>query len=225
MYSGKSGFGIFKTTDGGNSWRFLNYSEVDYTYTLAIHPQNPDIVYSGYNPKPFQDFAMVRKTRTEGKHGRPFSKWRLRRYHLCMYRSANPDTVYAGAQATMPSMGEQDAGADWNRLYSPLNFTNVHTMAADPGRPDIAYAGVWGGGTYRTVDKGESWTRLENDPTDSAIAIMPDSQDSDVLYIADRTAPKVYRSGDDGKSWTTYFDAGDEYYRVLSAAISDCDPS
>lgn len=227
MYSVKSGFGIFKTTDGGNSWRFLNYSEVDYTYTLAIHPQNPDIVYSGYNPKPFQDFAMVRKTADGGETWETILEVEGSEgiTSVCI-DPANPDTVYAGSTGDDAGLWvSRNAGADWNRLYSPLNFTNVHTMAADPGRPDIAYAGVWGGGTYRTVDKGESWTRLENDPTDSAIAIMPDSQDSDVLYIADRTAPKVYRSGDDGKSWTTYFDAGDEYYRVLSAAISDCDPS
>ena len=65
IYALKSGFGIFKSSDGGRSWQFLHQSEVDYTYSIVVHPSNPDIVYSGYLPKPFQEFAMVRQT-TDG---------------------------------------------------------------------------------------------------------------------------------------------------------------
>ncbi|MHA2277520.1 MAG: WD40/YVTN/BNR-like repeat-containing protein, partial [Candidatus Kariarchaeaceae archaeon] len=62
IYAIKSGFGIFRSEDGGKVWDFLAKSDVDYTYTFAIHPTDPNIVYSGYNPKPFQEWAMVRKS-------------------------------------------------------------------------------------------------------------------------------------------------------------------
>jgi len=227
IYAVKSGFGIFKSENGGENWEFLNNSEVDYSYNLEIDPENPDVVYSGNNPKPFQNFAMIRKTEDGGE------TWKTALNlegsngitSICVDPNKS-DTVYAG------SIGEdaglwvsRNAGDDWNRLCSQLSFTNVHNMATDPIRPEIAYAGVWGGGTYRTEDKGKSWKRLNNDPTDSAIAILPDRSSRGVLYIADRMTPKVYKSIDDGETWTTYFDAGERYYRILSAEISESDPS
>jgi len=226
LYALKSGFGLFKTTDKGMSWTFLDQSEIDYTYTLAIHPENADIVYSGYNPKPFQDFAMIRKTEDggdtwetsleiEGSDG----------ITSVVLDPSDPDTVYAGSIGEDPGLwASYNGGGSWNRLCESLTFTNVHTMAADPVQPDVAYAGVWGGGTWKTLDGGQSWARLANDPTDSAIAILIDSQHTDTVYLADRMTPRVYKTTGDGR-WTTWFDAGDGYYRILAAAIAPSDPS
>ena len=36
--------------------------------------------------------------------------------------------------------------------------------------------------------------------------------------------PRVYQSAGDG-AWTTLFDAGEDYYRMMAAAISQSDPS
>ena len=227
MYAIKNGFGLFKTTDGGNSWGFLDQSEVDYTYTIAVDPQNPDIAYSGYNPKPFQNFAMIRGTRDGGV------TWKTK---LMLEGSkgvtsvaidpSHPQTVYAGSIGDDAGLWvSQDEGESWGRLCEPLTFANVHTMATDPNRPDVAYAGVWGGGTYKTEDRGNSWTRLAYDPTDSAVAILLDRNDKNALYLADRTTPRIFKSADEGKTWATYFDAGKDYYRVMAAAISQDNPS
>ena len=226
LYAIKNGFGIFKTTDRGREWRFLDQSEIDYTYTLAVHPDNDDILYSGYNPKPFQDFAMIRKTQDGG------DSWETSLEvagsdgvtSVAIDPSA-PETVYAGSIGEDPGLwASHDDGNSWQRLCEELTFTNVHTMTADPVTPGTAYAGVWGGGTWKTEDGGQSWTRLTNDPTDSAIAILLDSRNTDTIYLADRMTPRVYQSAGDG-AWTTLFDAGEDYYRMMAAAISQSDPS
>ena len=66
QYAVKGGFGIFKSTNGGFGWDFLHRSEVDYSYSLAVHPTDPDTVFSGYVPKPFQDWAMLRRSQDGG---------------------------------------------------------------------------------------------------------------------------------------------------------------
>jgi len=226
IYALKNGFGIFKSTNGGEYWQFQHQSEVDYTYSMAVHPTNPSILYSGYSRKPFQDWAMVRQTTDGG------NSWRTA---LIVPDAAAvtsvvidpnaPDTVYAGSTGESGSVWvSRDAGNSWSNVNEHFNFTNIHVMAIDPCNPDVAYAGVWGGGTFVTSDAGQSWSRLRNDPTISASAILVDPNDSDVIYLGDRTLPRIYRTIDGGATWSTFFDAGPGYYRVLTVALAPSDP-
>jgi photosystem II stability/assembly factor-like uncharacterized protein len=226
LYALKNGFGIFKSADGGHSWNFLHQSEIDYTYSLAVHPTDPDVVYSGYSPKPFQRWAMVRQSSDGGL------TWRT---SLSVPHSSGvtsvavdphaPDRVYAGsAGAGGRVWATHDGGDHWSTPNPAFNFTNLHVLTVDPSDPDVAYAGVWGGGTFRTADGGATWTRLPRDPTPSAAAILVHPTDPDRIYIADRNAPRIYRTLDGGTTWETFFDAGTGYYRVLSAALAPGDP-
>ncbi len=222
IYALKMGFGIFKTTNFGGSWDFLHQSEIDYTYSMAVHPTNPNVIYSGYNPKPFQDWAMIRKSEDGGMKWKTSLKIsRSKGITSIVIDPNNPNTLYAG------SVGERgfvwttkDGGKNWKILNPYLNFTNVHVFTTDPNNPEVAYAGVWGGGTYKTTDSGKTWKRLSNDPTISASAIMVSPLDSDVIYLADRTSPRIYVTRNGGKTWRVLFDAGKKYYRVLSATIA-----
>jgi len=227
IYALKNGFGIFKSNDYGNSWQFLHQSEIDYTYSIAVHPTDPNIVYSGFNPKPFQNWAMVRQSSDGGE------SWRTA-LHVPNATSVSsiaidpnkPETVYAGSTSDAGGIiwVSNDSGDNWTNLNDKFNFVNIHTMVIDPNNSNIAYVGIWGGGTYKTVDGGTSWDRLTNDPTISASAIIIDHRDSNVIYIADRTAPRIYQTVDRGNTWSTYFDAGAAHYRVLCAAIAPGNP-
>ena len=100
IYTVKNGFGIFKSENGGNDWRFLHQSGIDYTYSLAVHPHNADIIYSGYNPKPFQDWAMVRRSLDGGDSWEtvleiPHSKG----ITSVAIDTNNPDIIYAAVKA------------------------------------------------------------------------------------------------------------------------------
>ena len=226
IYALKSGFGIFKTTNAGGSWQFLHQSEIDYTYTIAIDPTNPDIVYSGYNPKPFQKWAMIRKTTDGGE------TWRTSLYvpdatglTSVAIDHSNPDTVYAGSTGKGGYIWvSRNAGDSWGKVNENFNFTNIHVMTVDPINPNVAYAGIWGGGTFKTTDGGQSWNQLPNDPTISSSAILVDPSNPDIIYLGDRTSPRIFHSNNGGETWKTLFNAGAGYYRVLSAALAPGTP-
>ncbi|MHA2210534.1 MAG: WD40/YVTN/BNR-like repeat-containing protein, partial [Candidatus Thorarchaeota archaeon] len=228
LYAVKSGFGLFRSDDGGELWDFLAKSDVDYSYTIAIHPTNPNIVYSGYNPKPFQDWAMVRMSVDGG------TTWQTvlnvtgsNGITSVAIDPNNPTTVYAG------SIGETggeiyktiDAGLNWTKLND--NFTMCTVMAqpqlvVDPSNPAVAYAGTWLGGTWKTMDAGATWNLLENAPI-SATAIRMDAQNSNILYLADRSTPTVWKSFDAGATWFDIADFSSYGAFLVNNVVADGD--
>ena len=214
IYALKSGFGIFKSADSGFSWAFLHPSEVDYTYSLAVHPTNPDIVFSGYSPKPFQDWAMVRRSIDGGENWSTV----LNITHSDGITSIaidpqNTNTVYAGS--TGPSNGgggqiyrSNNGGDVWiplNPHFSMLTVWGQPQLIGDPTNPATAYAATWLGGTWKTVDAGQTWTPLDKAPQ-SSTALSLDPLNPNVIYAADRTAPIVWKSTDSGATWTSIAD-------------------
>ena len=62
-------------------------------------------------------------------------------------------------------------------LNEYFNFTTIHSFAVPSNNSPVAYAGVWGGGTYKTTDYGNTWEKLESDEVFSAAAIAVDPED------------------------------------------------
>ena len=228
MYVLSNGFGIFKgaRVEDNWNWEFLKLSEVDYTYSLAVDPENADVLYSGYSRKPFETAAKVTASYDGGEN------WFLslniegaEAVTSVVVDPQNSDVVYAA------STGEEggalwvsrDKGGNWQRLNEQFNFTTIHSFAVPAGDSPIAYAGVWGGGTYRTADYGANWTKLDGKETFSVAAIALDPADPDIVYVADRTEPILYRSADGGESWDLHFDAGPEYRRLMSVTLDPTD--
>lgn len=214
VYTLKSGFGIFKSPNGGQGWDFLHQSEVDYTYSLAVHPSNPDIVYSGYSPKPFQDWAMVRRS-TDG--GLSWSTV-LSVTHSSGITSVaidpqNPNTVYSASTGRSNEGGGQvyrsaDSGDHWTQLnphFTMLTVWGQPQLTGDPAQPSTAYAATWLGGTWKTTDAGQNWALLDGAPQ-SSTALSLDPADPGVVYAADRTAPRVWKSADAGETWSVVAD-------------------
>jgi len=227
LYASKKGFGIFKSTHNGRCWTHLSEAEVDYTSCIAVDPTNPDVVYSGTLPKPFEKEAVLRQTDDGG------ITWRTT---LTIPDSTgitsvaidpgNPDTVYAGSTGQGGIVWSSlDAGDTWSIKNDHFNFTNVHSFAVDPSNVDVAFAGVWGGGTFMTSDAGQTWTRYPADETDSVMAIMVDSINADTIYVGDRMAPNIYHTLDGGVTWDTFFYPGPLYYRTFCAALAPGDPT
>ena len=226
IYAVKSGYGIFKSTDGGNKWEFLRHSEVDYTYSLAIHPTNSNIVYSGYNPKPFQDWAMVRKTTDGG------DSWKTvlnvsssKGITSVAIDFNNPNTIYAG------SISEQggeiyksiNAGVSWAKLND--NFTMCTVMGqpqliVDPNNPSIAYTGTWLAGTWKTFDGGINWELLHEAPV-SATALSIDPQNSNNIFLADRSTPTLWKSSDGGATWNEIADFSSDGAFLVNRVVAD----
>ena len=209
LYACKGGFGIFRSTNGGQTWDFLHQSEVDYTYALAVHPRNPRIVYSGYSPKPFQDWAFVRRSKNGGETwdtvlNVPHSKG----ITSLAIDPQNPNRVYAGSAGSGADGGGRiylsvnggDAWTPVNPHFTMCTIWGQPQLTGHPSDPMTAYAATWLGGTWKTTDAGRTWTLLEQAPL-SSTALAVDPANPAVIYAADRTAARVWRSADGGKTW------------------------
>lgn len=205
IYALKNGFGIYRSRDAGRNWSFLNQSEVDYTYTLAVHPSDPDIVFSGYNPKPFQDWAMIRRATDGGDSWDtvlhvPDSKG----VTSIVYAPSDPTIMYAASCGPQGQIFiSRDGGSSWDVLNEHFTMCTVwgqSQLIINPDRPTTAYIGTWLGGTWKTTDAGAHWDLLDQAPV-SATALSMDPADKDAIYLADRSAPKVWRTLDGGTTW------------------------
>ena len=227
LYAVKSGFGIWRSDDGGDHWRFLLNSEIDYSYGLAVSPNDANIIFSGYNPKPFETSAKIRRSLDGGDTwDTPLTIDGSTGVTSIVIDPQESSRVYAGsASATGGQVWQSnDSGASFSAI-SGLSFANVHAFAGRPGDTSSAIAALWGGGTYITDDSGATWTELVEPPTVSASAVLIPADEPSSFYLADRASPKIFRASGSGAlpSWSVYFDAGENYYRVLAAALAPSD--
>lgn len=112
-----------------------------------------------------------------------------------MYRS--------GHSPSKPSLGVQSStdGATWTHLADvaspPVDF---HAMAVSFADPKTLWGWDSGGrGTFRSIDGGKEWTRLETDGLERQIYVLSGPAEPNVVLAG--IASGLYRSSDGGSSW------------------------
>lgn len=117
--------------------------------------------------------------------------------------AVNPGTgaLFVGAG---PIYRSDDAGRTWTKLDgipTTREGVNIAAIAIDPRNPKVMYASGSGIAVIKSVDGGETWTRIAAGlPSDSTEAFAIDAQDSSKLYVWTLGAG-LYRSKDAGASW------------------------
>jgi len=156
--------GIYKSTDGGESWRPVKSGlpEVDLgRIGLAISPVDPDVVYAIVEAA--EDKSGFYRSTDGGE------SWEKRSDHVSSspqyYQElfADPharDRVYS--LSTFSDVSE-DGGATWNRVGSDARHVDDHALWIDPGDTDHLLIGC-DGGLYESFDRGTTWRFFENLP-------------------------------------------------------------
>ena len=178
------GRGVWKSTDGGKTWRYLGLPESGAIGKLLVHPTNPDIVYVAALGHPFgrNKERGVYRTRDGGATWEQVLFLNDGTGAVTLSISPdNPDEVYAGMSRierkpwTMISGGpdggvykSSDGGTNWRKLAGGLPTGNVGKVGVtvSPANPKRVWALVEaepGGGLYRSDDRGESWTLVNSD--------------------------------------------------------------
>jgi photosystem II stability/assembly factor-like uncharacterized protein len=233
LYASEGGRGLFRSDDGGATWRMVPGVPGVHTAALAVHPADPNFVLSG------EMGGVVRRSRDGGRTGQIVLEVdgaaaitsvaidpRVEPYFPRGKQPADPTRLYAASSGSRGQVWySNDAGEAWKPLNPAFNFTNVRVLAAAPRRPGVVYAAVWGGGTWRTQDAGQTWERVPGDPALSAAGVAIDPTNENVIYIADATAPRIYRSVDGGDHWETVFDGAGSYEHMGALALAPSDPN
>ncbi|MBU2492076.1 MAG: glycosyl hydrolase [Bacteroidetes bacterium] len=174
------GDGIYKSEDGGKSWKNMGLKTSEHIGGIAIDPNDPNIIYAAAMG-PLRKSGGERgifKTIDGGKSWENVLK--ISENTGCYEVHMDPrhsNILYAVAHQRMrklytgvsggPESGiykTTDYGKTWNKLSGGLPSDNVGRIGMDisPVNPDLLYAVIEakeGQGFYRSTDRGASWTK------------------------------------------------------------------
>ena len=118
----------------------------------------------------------------------------------------------AACAATAPPDAMADGALRWRQI-GPFRAGWATMVEGVPTKPGIFYAATAGGGLWRTVDVGRTWTSLfDKGPASSIGAIAVAPSNPDILYLGTgQPEPRydvqaglgVFKSVDGGRSWTS----------------------
>lgn len=216
------GDGVYKSTDGGKTWKHLGLEQTRHIGKVHIHPQNPDLVYvaalgHAHGPNPERG---VYRTRDGGATWEQilFRSDKAGAIDLAMDPN-NPRILYASfweAQRmphTLISGGEDssifkstDGGDTWTEITRsaglPTGLLGKVGLAISPAKAGRLWAIVEAedGAVFRSDDWGESWQRLCEDRPLRARAwyyqhIIADPQDAETVWVLNVMAWKSIDGG------------------------------
>ena len=81
------------------------------------------------------------------------------------------ETIYAGSEVGI--YRSDDKGATWHLIESPMDGSQIWSIAVHPENPDIILAGTKPSAVYQSQNKGESWELLPLDLADKCFAGAP----------------------------------------------------
>ncbi|MEP6833036.1 MAG: hypothetical protein ABJB74_06560 [Gemmatimonas sp.] len=208
--------GIFKTTDGGKTWKNTLYvSDSTGAMDVEVNPANPNILYawmSRIERKPWTIISGSREggfyTSTDGgdtwkRGGTGLPPDLIGKANLAV-TAANPQRIYALIEA-LPGGGlyrSDNGGANWQLVNSTPGLTQrpfyYTTISGDPSNADIVYAGAET--FYKSTDAGKTLAPFRTPHTDNHdIWINPN--DGNTMVQANDGGANV--STDGGRTWST----------------------
>lgn len=189
------GDGVYKSTDGGQSWNNVGLPESRHIGRIALHPTDPDVVYvaaMGHLWGPNPERGLYRST--DGGES----------WELILFVDEDTGVVDVALDPEDPQIVY---AASYQRRRRPFGF----------------HGGGPGGGLWKSTDGGESWVRLNDlapanglpEGEVGRIGISIYRSDPRIVYVSveqgfrynastaylERRAG-IYRSEDRGESWT-----------------------
>lgn len=190
-WMGTAGGGVFKTTDGGQSWQPMSDKYFGGTVgSVQVSASNPDIVWVGGGETDIRGNTApgdgLWKTTDAGKTWTRMPYFDVRN-HITRVRihPTNPNIVWVGVLGHAFGHNEQrgvfkttDGGATWTKTLYRNDSTGVSDLIVDPNDPNVLYAALWlafrtpwsmnsggaGGGLFKSTDGGDTWREITANP-------------------------------------------------------------
>jgi Sortilin, neurotensin receptor 3, len=200
---GTVGSGAWTSPDGGESWRRVRsglWGE-SRVFGVAVHPREPRTLFAGADDG-------IYKSRDGGQSferlDSPMNKmdvWKI------AFDPVDPDTIFAG---TRPAalFRSKDGGQNWQQLRVDMvedcpnvGVPRVTALTVDPSDRNIVWAGVEVDGVRRSLDGGETWTRIAGGLSDPDIHDVAVCAAGNARTVLTSTPREIFASSDKGESW------------------------
>ena len=156
--------GLFRRSPGEGDWQALTHGlpENVEVRTIAVHPQNPNVIYVGTQVGPYRSTDAGEHWERLGFPDRDTVIWTL------SIHPTRPNVLYAGA-APVALYRSEDGGDNWHKipqLISPGHCeiagfdTRTIRITVDPSRPNDIYVALEVCGVMRSTDAGETWSDM-----------------------------------------------------------------
>ena len=190
-YFGAVGGGLWKTTDGGQTWNPVTDGQIKSSSVgaVAVSNSNPDIIYIGMGETELRGNIMqgdgVYKSIDAGKSWNHIGLADTQAISKIRIHPKNPDVVYVAALGHPYGNNKErgvfksiDGGKSWNNILFKSSKTGAIDMILDPNNPEVIYASFWqvyrtpykmlGGGPecslYKSINGGKSWDEISDNP-------------------------------------------------------------
>ncbi len=225
--------GVFKTTDGGKSWRKVLYRD-DKTggVDISIDPNNPDVMYAALWEAYRNEYTMssggpgsgLFKSTDGGEHWKEITRNAGLPLGLdgkigVAVSGADSNRVYALVENDNGGLfSSDDAGTTWKLVNSSRSirqraFYYTH-VAADPKNRDIVY--MLNVGTVRSTDGGKTSQSFAGGDSHD-LWIDPDNSDH-VLHASDGGGAVTTSASSPSRTWTSRAYPTPQLYHIVATS-------
>ena len=188
FYFGSVDGGVWKTIDAGVTWKpVFDGQPIASIGALEVAPSDPNVLYAGTGESDIRSALSsgdgVYKSSDGGQTWKNVGLHDSRQISRIVIDPRNPDVVYVGALGHAYGPNDErgvfkstDGGNTWKRVLDEGPSIGVSDLAIAASAPNIPFAGTWnthrppwstyaplpgpGGGIYRSIDRGATWTQL-----------------------------------------------------------------
>ena len=220
------GDGVYRSTDGGQTWTHLGLEDTRHIGKIRIHPQNPDLVYvaalghahgsnrergvfrSRDGGKTWEHILFLNEE--VGSHDIALDPHNSRILYAALWRARRlPHTLMSGGEGCGLHKST-DGGETWTDISHnkglPTGMLGKIGVAVSGARKDRVWAIVEAedGAVFRSDDAGTTWVRLSDEKDLRKRPwyyqhMYADPQDADTLWILNE---RCYKSIDGGGTFT-----------------------
>src|SRR5262245_53995637 len=234
FYMGVASGGLFRTTDGGATWVAITDGKVPLGSTgcVAVADSDPNVIYLGTGSDDVRSNVStgrgMYKSTDGGETWKFMGLYNAGQIGGVRIHPTNPNIVWVSAQGdTFKSNSERgifkttDGGQTWRKVLFLSDQVGAMDVELQPGNPDVVYAWLsrlerkpWSiisgsreGGFYKSVDRGEHFTKITNGlPTEligkANLAVTAAKPDRIYALVEAKPGGGLYRSDDAGQTWT-----------------------